>query len=364
MIKLSLGISMDLEKIGKFIANLRKEKNLTQVQLAEMTGASSYKTVSNWERGNCFPDLVYHEKICEALGIYLEELHSGEFNVERRKRHKRRKIINLFITIYALISIPLIIFLCFFFIYNYDATKVYRLDTKDQMVEVIVNGLLIETNKTKVLYIGNIDIIDYKTSQTDIVKVDIYNDDKLLFHSNNLSSIIVKLEDDVDTSNLKIIVEITSRDKVIYESEIKLNTINISSEYNQIKAPLDSEIELLSEKEIIKNLKGNGFKKEGDDWVKTKETKNKKETIRYFPSNYNLNYDKLEKSIYKNIILKTKMGVLEVYIIFDDKEIHTLLERYTYNYLTKELNCEYGPCATLEEVLEILDPYITLLTGE
>ena len=55
---------MDQEKIGKFIANCRKECNLTQEQVAEKLGVSN-KTVSRWENGNGFPDvflpiLIFH----------------------------------------------------------------------------------------------------------------------------------------------------------------------------------------------------------------------------------------------------------------------------------------------------------------
>lgn len=39
---------MDLDKIGKFISTIRKQKNLTQLQLAELTGASD-KTISKWK---------------------------------------------------------------------------------------------------------------------------------------------------------------------------------------------------------------------------------------------------------------------------------------------------------------------------
>ena len=47
---------MDQEKVGRFIAALRKEKNLTQEQLAEKLGISN-KTVSRWEQGKGFPDV-------------------------------------------------------------------------------------------------------------------------------------------------------------------------------------------------------------------------------------------------------------------------------------------------------------------
>ena len=47
--------NMNQEKIGKFISKCRKQKNLTQVEIAEKLGVSD-KSVSKWETGKCMPD--------------------------------------------------------------------------------------------------------------------------------------------------------------------------------------------------------------------------------------------------------------------------------------------------------------------
>ena len=62
---------------GKFIAQKRKEKNLTQEQLAEKIGVSN-KTVSKWETGKCMLDYSIIEPLCEELGIAVAELLDGE----------------------------------------------------------------------------------------------------------------------------------------------------------------------------------------------------------------------------------------------------------------------------------------------
>ena len=61
--------------IGKFIAQKRKEKNLTQEQLAEVLGVSN-KTVSKWECGKCMPDYGIVKPLCQELGITVSELMS------------------------------------------------------------------------------------------------------------------------------------------------------------------------------------------------------------------------------------------------------------------------------------------------
>ena len=64
---------MNQVKIGKLIAKLRKEKQLTQEQLAEKMGVS-INAVSKWERGLSFPDVSLLKKLCMELNISIEEL--------------------------------------------------------------------------------------------------------------------------------------------------------------------------------------------------------------------------------------------------------------------------------------------------
>lgn len=67
--------------IGKFIAQKRKEKNLTQEQLAEKLGVSN-KTVSKWECGKCMPDYNIVKPLCQELGITVSELMDGEVKAD------------------------------------------------------------------------------------------------------------------------------------------------------------------------------------------------------------------------------------------------------------------------------------------
>ena len=68
---------MNQEKIGKFILECRKAKNLTQSELAEKLGVSD-KSVSNWENGRNMPDLSLFRPGCEILDISINDLVSGE----------------------------------------------------------------------------------------------------------------------------------------------------------------------------------------------------------------------------------------------------------------------------------------------
>ena len=68
---------MDQLKIGKFIAECRKQKKITQAQLSEKLNITD-KAVSKWERGISMPDSSIMLELCEILGISVNELLSGE----------------------------------------------------------------------------------------------------------------------------------------------------------------------------------------------------------------------------------------------------------------------------------------------
>ena len=71
------GIIVNQEKIGKFIANLRKEKNMTQQELAKKLGVTD-RAISKWENGRGLPDYSLLQDLCDTLSISINELFSGE----------------------------------------------------------------------------------------------------------------------------------------------------------------------------------------------------------------------------------------------------------------------------------------------
>ncbi len=68
---------MDQEKIGKFISKLRKEKNMTQQELADKLGVTD-RAISHWENGRRLPDYSLLKDLCDVLSISINELFSGE----------------------------------------------------------------------------------------------------------------------------------------------------------------------------------------------------------------------------------------------------------------------------------------------
>ena len=68
---------MEQAKIGKFIANKRKEQGLTQLQLAEKLGITD-RAVSKWETGKSLPDASLMPELCKLLKITINDLLCGE----------------------------------------------------------------------------------------------------------------------------------------------------------------------------------------------------------------------------------------------------------------------------------------------
>ena len=115
---------MNQEKIGKFILELRKEKNMTQQELADKIGVTD-RAISKWENGRGMPDLSLMKPLCEELGISINELISGEkinkkeyqekfeenvLNTINYSQKQIKKVRNKFVIIISIIVMFLTIF--------------------------------------------------------------------------------------------------------------------------------------------------------------------------------------------------------------------------------------------------------------
>lgn len=80
---------MNQEKIGAYIAENRKRKNLTQQQLAKKLGVTN-RSISNWENGKCLPDYELLIPLTKELDISITELINGE---KQEKENESKKTI-------------------------------------------------------------------------------------------------------------------------------------------------------------------------------------------------------------------------------------------------------------------------------
>ena len=86
---------MDQLKIGKFIAECRKQKSLTQMQLAEKLNITD-KAISKWERGIAMPDTSIMLELGDIFGISVNELLSGEkINMENNNQKNEQLLLDM-----------------------------------------------------------------------------------------------------------------------------------------------------------------------------------------------------------------------------------------------------------------------------
>lgn len=135
---------MNQQKVGKFIQERRKEKGLTQLELAEKLGVSN-RTISKWETGRSLPDYSMFNDLCSELDISINELLSGEkltkenyqkkleenivTTIDYNNKKRNKKIKNIFIILFVLIFIY---FLYKAFIIFYYDTRFVSEENKEE----------------------------------------------------------------------------------------------------------------------------------------------------------------------------------------------------------------------------------------
>lgn len=250
------GGSMNTEKVGKYISKLRKEKGLTQEELAERIGVNS-KTISKWETGINVPDTVLLFELSKELGVSIQELlncgETNSFNDSKilvegisfyNKIFKKKAIKICSVIIFAV----LFIFAALFTFNNYNKNHVYDIQSKNS--DYSVDGYLI-FNPKESLFI--IDSISYESEITGtdneptIVQCDIfvksknkekiyYSESKEIVGKNKISSIVDSLSisfssyqgneslslKNKNLDNFSLIIAYTDKDNKYYEDVIDL----------------------------------------------------------------------------------------------------------------------------------------------
>ncbi len=85
---------MNLIKMGNFLQELRREKGLTQEQLADRTGVAR-RTVSRWETGSNLPDLDVLIELSDFYGVQLREILSGERKSEHMNEEMKETVLQV-----------------------------------------------------------------------------------------------------------------------------------------------------------------------------------------------------------------------------------------------------------------------------
>ena len=153
---------MNQIKIGKFIAECRKNKNLTQEELAEKLNLSN-KTISKWENGKGMPDSGIMLELCDTLNINVNELLSGEKlnetnyqlkaneNIVKiaKEVDKSKKIKNRTILIGIIILVILISYFILISLYNSFET-VLKYDDRIMKCEITDDNIIFSIDRLSI----------------------------------------------------------------------------------------------------------------------------------------------------------------------------------------------------------------------
>lgn len=179
---------MDQIKIGKFIADNRTAKKLTQEELAKKIGVTD-KAISKWENGRCLPDVSLFKPLCKALDISVNELLNGEKDTKSNKEdgyinyiketNKKTKL-KLIITILVSTTILVLLLLSIYFINNYGKTTIYRLSGTSENF-IYTDALLTISNEKYILVNGKVKSNNNLIKESDIKEILIKsNDEKIV----------------------------------------------------------------------------------------------------------------------------------------------------------------------------------------
>ncbi len=187
---------MDVNKIGNQIKKIRKEKGLSQAELAEKVGVSD-KTISKWETGIALPNLMDVRLLCDALDIRIDNLLSQENNSKLIKKN------NLFWLVVGVVC-------CFLFsilLLKTANPKIEAYSVASENENFILNGIALNLPTKDVLFINdiidkdnllsNIEIVNYevilKKDQQTLYQKQLIENTNPLSSSKSLASIVSHL---------------------------------------------------------------------------------------------------------------------------------------------------------------------------
>ena len=172
---------MNQEKIGKFIAKLRKEKNMTQVELGNKLGVTK-NAVSKWERGLCLMDMSLLKPLCEILNISIVDLLNGEIikNTEEYKEKSENVIANTI---------------------NYSNSKIKKSKYKNIILSSLLTIILIIIAFTanKLLYLNNYTIS--KPSNSEKIVTGLKTKDNMKIYKRTISEDLYLKEQNIKIRN-------------------------------------------------------------------------------------------------------------------------------------------------------------------
>lgn len=332
---------MNQEKIGKYIAIKRKEKNLTQEEFAVKLGIT-FKAVSKWECGKGLPDVSLFNEICNILNISLEELLSGEDKSKgnnetinyikyQKKNYRKKSIIGIILSLFIIMFLILLIY----FVNNYNKIKVYKLAGEGENFDYN-ESLFMSTNIKNIFVFGNVLSKNEMIKEKDIKQIYLmYNDEEIVGGTYSSRGIIYEnygydeiFSNEITNNIDKWFIEI------VYENnnETKKEFIKLENEEQLINNSFFERKENKISTDNIDRSKKEKINKEKEDYKQMLIDFAEKNTFVKTSDSF---YEKKNNNEYTNIIISTIPQA--TMINYSNKEIDVILKVYAQIYTIKDV---------------------------
>ena len=357
---------IDNELVGKFIETLRKEKGLTQQDLADKLSVTS-QAVSKWEMGKNLPDIATQRMICNAFNITLEELHAGERDLKKRNKSKQMKKENKIFSIILICIIPVMVFFVVYFIINFRALKIYYSNSKitNEENSVRANLLILKLPRKLIIFINNIEPSNYEVKDSDLLELNLYSGKKKLLTTSMVKNDIFEVNTlTFEPDKVKLVLTVDSADGTAKNFERKFKLVKYTNKNRNDDDYTDKALNYLSSDDIAKKLEKDGYTLT-DTKVYEKTEEDNGVTIRV---KYDLGHEKIEiLHIHNNFTEKISVDYqLKMFqtVVFNKNDIDNISEKYVYDLKTKKNTCEIGQCTTLKNTRKLVKKYLIQLQVE
>lgn len=354
---------IDNEKVGKFIENLRKEKGLTQQDLADILSVSN-QAVSKWEGGRNLPDIAIQRGICDTFNITMEELHAGERDIKKRNKTKKIRKENKIFSIVLMCIVPFMVFFVAYFIINFRALKIYYSNSQitNEENSIRANLLIFKLPRKLIIFINNIYPCNYEVKDSDLLDLKLYSGNKKLLNSSMIKNDIFEIEAlTFDPNNVKLMLNIESvtGEKRKFQREVKLVKYT-SNDRNDDKYK-NKSLMILSNDEIVKKLLKDGY-------INTENKVYEKEIIENNATTrvkYDLEHETIEilyvhNSYTEKIVVDYRLKIFWT-VVFNKNNINNVSEKYIFDLKNEKNICEIGECATLKKTCKMVEKYLSQL---
>ena len=388
-------------KFANTIYSIRRDRNLTQKDLADLIGVSD-RTISKWENGTTVPDLCQIRNICKKLEISPSLLIKSEKKFKDNMsfiKMKLGKALNYLIhNIFLIGFIIAFILLLIYFINNFNSVKIYDLKYESDKVS-FENGYFLKTKVTNILVINDIRINKIKYEPTEI-NLELYNyvngDKKILYKADNLNSIFIEenksntdllSKDTIENIKRNLQLTITTKDeydniytyecqltfkekfnnnKLSYKTYVKdsnyetsiLSTDNLSL-FNNSYAPSNIPTDDVTSDKTIKTFSEhdtpeNELEKLGYIYDEAKDA-----YVKYYDKEIKIEYLIKTKKIV--IYKQNDLGIETIKYCVDSNKIdycqlnkNKQYKKFRYNLSNNSLNCIEGDCKNYKNKIDYI----------